>query len=142
MDDILRENVMGRIACHDGHKSYIVPINYAYDGTSIIAHSAEGMKIEMMRKNPHVCFEVDQMKSFTEWESVIAWGEFHELTDEDEQLDAMEFYVDRMSHLYVSETALPHKMLERKVTNHSTGQIKTVIFRIAITEKTGRFENE
>ena len=79
IEEVLRENVLGRIGCSDGERIYVVPINYAYDGKSIIAHSSLGMKIEMMRKTPKVCFEVDDMKSFTNWKSVIAWGEYHEL---------------------------------------------------------------
>ena len=59
IDEVLRANVLGRIACTDGTKMYVVPINYVYDGKFIIAHSVAGMKIEMMRRNPEVCFEVD-----------------------------------------------------------------------------------
>lgn len=55
--------------------TYVVPVNYVYDGKFIIAHSVAGMKIQMMRKNRDVCFEVDEMKSITNWKSVIAWGQ-------------------------------------------------------------------
>ena len=66
---------MGRIGCKDGKKTYVVPVNYAFDGKFIIAHSVMGMKIEMMQKNPQECFEVDEMKSFTKWKNVIRWGQ-------------------------------------------------------------------
>lgn len=42
-------------------------------------------KIEMMRKNPKVCFEVDDIKNIFSWKSVIAWGTFEEITDIAEQ---------------------------------------------------------
>ena len=71
IEEVLNENVLGRIGCSDGKKIYVVPVNYAYDGKSVIAHSSLGMKIEMMRKNPKVCFEVDAMKTFTNWKSVM-----------------------------------------------------------------------
>lgn len=142
VDQVLRDNVLGRIGCHDGYKTYIVPINYAYDGKNIIAHSTEGMKIEMMRKNPLVCFEVDHMNSFRDWKSVIAWGVFQELEDEDDQYAAMEVFVERMTHVKMSETSLPHRMAKKIGNAHITGQIKTIIFRIVLTEKTGRFEEE
>lgn len=82
IEEVLKENVLGRIGCNDGEKNYVVPVGYAYDGKFIIAHSIMGMKIEIMRKNPKVCFEVDEMKSFVWWKSVIVWGEYQELTDE------------------------------------------------------------
>lgn len=142
VDQVLSNNVLGRIGCSDNNKTYIVPINYAFDGKSIVAHSTEGMKIEMMRKNPYVCFEVDDMNSFRNWKSVIAWGMFQELTDPDDQDTAMEVFVERMTHMKISETSLPHKMAGKIGNAHVTGQIKTIIFRILLTEKTGRFEEE
>ncbi len=48
----------------------------------VYGHTMEGMKINMMRKNPRVCFEVDVMQNMANWKSVIAWGEFEELSSE------------------------------------------------------------
>ena len=89
IEEVLKENVLGRIGCNDGKKTYVVPVNYVYDGKFIIAHSVYGMKIEMMRKNKQVCFEVDEMKSFTNWKSVIVWGEYQELAEERDRYSAM-----------------------------------------------------
>ena len=41
IEDVLNENILGRIGCNDGKKIYVVPINYAYDGKFIMAHSIE-----------------------------------------------------------------------------------------------------
>jgi len=142
IEKILRENVVGRIGCNDGEKTYVVPVNYVYDDKFIIAHSVLGMKIRMMRKNPQVCFEVDEMKSFTNWRSVIAWGEYQELTDERDRFYAMKLFVDRMMHMKVSETAISAKKVDERVLLRSPGNIKPIVYRIVITEKTGRFENE
>ena len=142
IEEVLKENVLGRIGCNDGKKTYIVPVNYVYDGKHIIAHSVAGMKIEMMRKNPDICFEVDEMKSFTNWKSVIAWGEYQELKNERDRYYAMKLFVDRMMHTKVSETAIPPAIDEKRVHPHTTGNIKPIVYRIVITEKTGRFENQ
>lgn len=142
IEEVLKNNVLGRIGCHEGNKMYIVPINYAYDGKSIIAHSAEGLKISMMRKNPLVCFEVDQINSFTDWKSVIAWGRFEEIMDDDDQRIAMKFFVDKMMHMRLSETAIPLTKERTDTLRHTSGRIKSIVFRIVITEKTGKFENE
>ena len=74
IEALLEDQVIGRIGCHSAETMYVVPVNYVYDGTNIYCHSAQGMKIDMMRKNPQVCFEVDKIKDVTNWESVIAWG--------------------------------------------------------------------
>ena len=141
IEEVLRENVLGRIGCSDGERIYVVPINYAYDGKSIIAHSSLGMKIEMMRKTPKVCFEVDDMKSFTNWKSVIAWGEYHELENDRDRYFALKFFVDRLMFMNISSTAVISEMEDKK-THPSTVTIKPVVYRIILAEKSGRFENE
>ena len=142
MEAVLLENVMGRIGCNDGDKTYIVPVNYVYDGKFIIAHSLEGMKIEMMRKNPQVCFEVDEMKSFTHWKSVIAWGEYQELTHERDRYYAMKLFTDRMIHLKTSKTAAAPSITEHGAPSKAPENKRPVIYRIVLVHKTGRFENE
>jgi hypothetical protein len=142
IEDVLKENILGRIGCNDGKKTYIVPVSYAYDGKSILAHSTEGMKIEMMRKNPDVCFEVDDMKSFTHWKSVIAWGKYQELTDERDRYYALKLFVDRMIHIKTSKSAFIPHLNEKNVHPHLQENVRPVIYRIIITEKTGRFESE
>jgi uncharacterized protein len=87
--EVLQSNLLGRIGCSDGKKVYVVPVNYVFDGKYIIAHSVAGMKIDMMRKNPAVCFEVDEMKDLRNWKSVILWGEYQELTNERDRYPAM-----------------------------------------------------
>jgi uncharacterized protein len=142
IETVLTENVLGRIGCNDGTKTYVVPVSYAYDGVSIIAHSVLGMKIEMMRTNPAVCFEVDKMKSFTNWKSVIAWGEYKELTDGLERHNAMKFFVNKMMHKQISETAVVPEILEPFVHNQPSSILEAIVYRILIKEKTGRFEND
>ena len=78
IEDMLATQVTGRIACNFNGIPYIAPVNYVYDGKQIISHSTPGKKIDMMRKNPRICFQVDEIKSIFNWQSVIAWGRFEE----------------------------------------------------------------
>ena len=143
IEDLLKRNVIGRIGCNDGRKTYVVPVNYVYDGKYIIAHSYDGMKIQMMRKNSEVCFEVDEIKSFTTWKSVIAWGEYQELADERKRYEAMKLFLDRMIHPKISTSTTLTQAVE-KVTDPPLPPVnpRSVIYRIVITDKTGRFEDE
>lgn len=142
IEEVLKENVMGRIGCNDGRKNYVVPINYVYDGKFIIAHSLMGMKIKMMRKNPDVCFEVDEMKSLSKWKSVITWGQYQELKDEHDRYYAMKIFIDRMLHLKISESAVAPQTGMDKVHPPARGNVKPIIFRIVLNEKTGRYEDD
>jgi len=140
MDDILERNFVGQLGCNDGKRSYIVPINYIYDGNFLLAHSMEGMKIDMMRKNPEVCFSVYEMKDNFNWTSVILWGQFEELTEERERNRIIKIFTDRMLKFKV----FPSFNKERKEVSNSVlnypASARPVLFRIIIQERTGRFE--
>ena len=135
IEEVLSRNTLGHIGCNNGYDTYVIPVNYAYDGKFILAHSQPGMKIQIMRKNPRVCFEVEEIINFNTWKSVIAFGEYQELISERDRYDAMQFFIDKMLHIKVSKTAGHYK------TNveHSD---RPIMYRICIDEKSGRFETE
>lgn len=141
IEDLLYRCTLGRIGCSYHGKIYVVPINYIYDGRSIIAHSVEGLKIRMMRSNPSVCFEVDEVHNNKNWQSVIAQGTYQEFIGERERYDAMKLFVDKMFKLKVSTTAHPPELQPERL-HGSHGSVKPVIYRIILSEKTGRYEKE
>jgi uncharacterized protein len=141
IEDVLSRSTLGRIGCCAAGKVYVVPVNYVYDGKCIFAHSVEGTKIKMMRENPKVCFEVEEIINHQNWKSVIAQGIYHEITDERERYEAMKLFVDKMMKLKVSTTAHPpENNPERLRTNLQSA--RAVIYRIILNEKTGRYEKE
>ena len=142
IDEVLSRNILGRLGCNDGVKTYVIPINYIYDGKCIIAHSVEGMKIKMMRKNNAVCFEVDEITNQTNWKSVIVWGTYHEITSERERYEAMKLFVNKTLKLKISKTTHTPELNENREHPESLLSVKPVIFRILIDEKTGRYETE
>jgi uncharacterized protein len=142
IEEFLASNNIGRIGCRDEDMVYIVPINYIYDGKYIIGHSVAGMKIAMMRKNPRVCFQVDEIKSSVDWKSVVAQGKYEELTDERERYRAMKLFVKGTFKLKISETAMPPELSENRIHPRAPENIRTVIFRIVLEEKSGRYEHE
>lgn len=135
IDLVLRSEAIGRIGCHANGRTYVVPVTYAFDGECAYAHSAVGMKIEMMRANPEVCFEVDHLEDLGTWRSVIAWGTYEELAG-DEAKEGMAFLLERLMPRMTSETARPSHGMGAA---HAPGQ-PPVIFRIRLGERTGRFE--
>jgi uncharacterized protein len=138
--EILRKSTLGRIGCTDGKETYIIPITYLYDGKAIIAHSKIGRKIIMMRENPRVCFEVDHIKTFNNWKTVIAWGNYEEIRDEAERSKALNAFARRMMHIKFSETAaLPETSPMRW---HPEPVEKSIVYKISITKITGRYERE
>ena len=78
--DDLDAQLVGRIGCHADGATYVVPVIYAFDGGSIYVASLEGRKLQMMRRNPSVCFEVDEYDGAGSWRSVVAQGVYEELS--------------------------------------------------------------
>lgn len=137
MDNLLKAEVIGRIGCHADNRTYVVPISYVYDGINIYAHAQEGLKLELMRQNPEVCFEVDDVRDMSNWQSVICWGKFEEIKEPQEKKNALKMLLDRRlpilssSHTHIG-SAWPFMEDEEEVDG--------VFFRIVIRERSGRFE--
>lgn len=58
-----------RVAFFDNEYPYIVPLNFGFnvhdEKVTLYFHGAnEGKKMELMQKNPHVCFEMDTSHEF------------------------------------------------------------------------------
>lgn len=142
IEDVLQAEAIGRIGCHVGGRTYIVPITYAYDGECIYGHSAAGMKVQMMRNNSSVCFEVEHIDDLDDWRCVVAWGTFEELRG-NAATAGMRQLLDRFLPM-VGSTAHPghtsSAAAEPAGTQARTAGIETILYRIHLTEKTGRFE--
>ena len=83
INNILSSQVIGRLACSDGNYPYIIPLTYTFDGSFIYGQVLEGKKLDIMRKNPNVCFQVDSILDIYNWQSVILYGRFEEQLGED-----------------------------------------------------------
>jgi nitroimidazol reductase NimA-like FMN-containing flavoprotein (pyridoxamine 5'-phosphate oxidase superfamily) len=139
IENLLTQQVTGRLACYADGQLYLVPINYVYKDSCIYGHSAVGKKIGMMRKNPEVCFEVDDIETVFKWKSVIAWGRYEEITDLDEQQQIMQSLIHRIMPL--SDDASDHPSHGITESDSDVGDtVELVVYKINLTEITGRFE--
>ena len=98
------------------------------------------MKTDIMRKDPNVCFEVENMTNMANWKTVICWGEFEEITWRADRHHALEKLQDRILPSFPSATT----KLSPEWPFHSVNIdiIKGLVFRIRLSKKTGRFEND
>ena len=85
IEAILAKATVLRLGLWDGAEPYVVPLSYGYDGSCLYVHSAhEGRKIDILRRFPRVCFEVEGNVELVPAESacgysvryasVIGWG--------------------------------------------------------------------
>ncbi len=136
---VLHTQMVGRIGCHADGITYVVPISYAYDGEYIYCHTKEGKKISMMRKNARVCFQVDEMTDMANWKSVLLQGTFEELKKKEEINHAMHNLMNR--YLPIISSVTTHLGNLWPFQNDDYSDMEGIVFRIRITEQSGRFES-
>ena len=140
INSLLFSRVVGRLACTDNNQPYIVPVTYIYDGKNIYGQTNEDMKLEILRKNPKVCFEVDRMTDMRNWQSAIVFGEFEELGITDAE-DARTRLFSRVYRLMTSSTIHPFGHEVTGNVDDST-RVKHVMYKIKIQEMSGKFEKQ
>lgn len=138
IEEVIIENIVGRLGCSLEGNPYVIPISYAYDGVFIYCRSFDGLKITIMRKNPAVCFQVDTMKHMADWQSVIIRGTYEELKNEKDRNAALQKLEGRSFPPISSETVKFSK--EWPFPSEDYSAVGGIVFRIHINEKTGRCE--
>lgn len=78
---VLERASIGRLGCALENQPYVVPVHFAYDSDCLYIFSTLGQKVEWMRANPQVCLQVDEITSQSQWVSVIANGNYQELSE-------------------------------------------------------------
>ena len=142
INNVLTSQVFGNLACSNTRYPYIVPITYLFDGNFIYCQSLEGKKLDIMRKNPNVCFQVDLVIDMNNWQSVIIYGQFEELKDNKSD-EARELLFSNVLPL-MTQSAIHQYQHEKDPLTElpDNNRVKPIFFKIRINEKTGRYEKE
>ena len=90
MEELLGRLNYGHLACSNDDVPYVVPVHFAYDPPSIYIYTTEGKKAEMIRKNPRVCLQAEDVQDRRNWKSVIVNGEAFQVMDTDERQRAID----------------------------------------------------
>jgi uncharacterized protein len=128
MDYVLSSQFFGRIGCASNGQVLVLPVTYLYDGQAIYGQTREGSKVRLLRQNPTVCFEVDEVCSPSVWRSVVVQGIYEELQGDE--------------RLYAEQRLGPGRVAPRNEAVGSTTTPATVVYRIRILSKTGRSETK
>jgi uncharacterized protein len=141
VEQLLRSERVGRVGCAADGRVYVVPVTYVYESGCIYGQSGFGMKVTMMRSNPNVCFQVDRIINWADWQSVVAWGRYEELRGADAEA-ALEWLMRSDARFEDDGYDLQEQPSGRSF-EHLTRQIlhQGVIYRIRLSERTGRFEH-
>jgi len=118
IEAIIKKALICRLGLSDGENPYIVPLSFGYKDKTLYFHSAaKGKKIDIIRKNPRVCFEIEinseiiKAEGACKWgmryQSVIGYGKAVLLQNTDEKREALKVimsqYSDRQYHFVDKE---------------------------------------
>ena len=75
IEEIIAKASVCRIGLSANGEPYVFPVNYGYHDECLYFHSApQGKKIEMLRQNPHVCFQMDTDVELIPAEKACDWS--------------------------------------------------------------------
>ncbi len=135
IEQVLNNNSLGHLGYTDGEDIYIVPMNYRYKSNTVICYSLEGHKIQMMRQNPSVCFEIEEITDTNHWKCVVINGQFEEITDEKELALLRPDYTEYMLRKKVSLN------INSDLEENDLSNSKQIFYRIHLNKLTGRTQN-
>ena len=103
--EILQKSQICRIAISTDEYPYIVPMNYGYRNSALYLHSAlEGRKIELLKQNSKVGFEIEQehevlkndlsCKWTTKYRSIIGYGDIEFINDKKQKVDGLNIIME------------------------------------------------
>ncbi len=135
IDEIIKKAKVCRIGLSDNNMPYVVPVNFGYENNCLYFHSSQkGKKIDILKKNNNVCFQVDvdvelvKAKKACKWDvkyrSVIGFGKAHFVEDLEEKRKAFHII---MAHYSDKSFDYPEKKL-----------VKAVVIRIEIESLSGK----
>ena len=106
--EIINKALVCRIALAENNKPYIIPMNFGYKDNCIYLHTGKiGKKIDVLKINPQVCFEIEydvKLKRTDidcnwgmKYYSVIGFGKAHFITNLQEIIEALNIIMSHYS---------------------------------------------
>ena len=135
IEQILNEAFVCRLGLCDNGRPYVVPLCFGYKDNALYFHcAAEGKKLDILRKNNNVCFEVDtdcQLIKAEEacrfgvtYKSVIGFGKAQLTEDAELKRRGLDVIMQRFSK---GPFEYPQENLE-----------KTMVVKVEIESMTGK----
>lgn len=76
---IMEEALVCRIGLSDNGMPYVVPMNYGLGTNCLYLHcAAEGRKLDILRRNGRICFEMDLLRQIKPGAEPCGWGALYE----------------------------------------------------------------
>ena len=128
---VLARGWVGRLAFAFRDRVDIQPVHYVFEDGWVYGRTSQGAKLETMRHNPWVAFEVDEIHAPFDWTSVVVKGSFHRLDDDEDASPRT-----RLAREHALE--LLRGLTPRTLAPGDPTPWRHVLFRISVDHVTGR----
>lgn len=136
--NIIQEADVCRVGFSKADKPYIVPMNFGFDEGQIYLHSSvEGKKMEILKENKNICFEVDIQTEIVKAEmpcnwgmhylSVMGFGTAEIIEDPKEKIRALDCIMNKYNGKGSNSYEYSESSLER-----------TAVIKLTLTDLTGK----
>ena len=123
IEEIIEKSINCRIGLVDGDEPYVVPVCFGYEREALYFHGAlEGRKIELIKKNDRVSFEMEADVEIvsganacdwtTKYRSVIGVGRASILESDGEKIHGLELIMKHYSEGSEGEFSFPKSRLD------------------------------
>ena len=127
---VLQRAGYGHLGLASGNQPYVLPIHYVYDPPEIYIYTTQGMKTEVLSRNPAVCLQAEEVTDVHNWTSVIATGRAELLTDPGER--------EKAAKLITLTNPSHTPAISRVVTGGSERRNVVEIYKIRVDHMSGR----
>ena len=135
IDEIIRKCQVCRLGLTDTDGPYIVPMCFGYDGTHFYFHCApEGRKLDVIRRNGNVCFELDIVQSIVAAEKSCGWS----IRYQSVMGTGHAYFVDDIEEKRKALTAIMAQYSDASHTFPGSSVQETTILRVRIESITGK----
>lgn len=83
--ELLESIGYGHLACSRDDRPYVVPVHYAFADGNVYVYTTEGKKSDIIKANPNVCLQVEDVTTDRDWRSVIVEGKAERVSAGDER---------------------------------------------------------
>lgn len=130
IEEVLQSVGYGHFACARNNKPYVVPISYAYSKPNIYIYTTEGKKSDIIKDNPQVCLQIEDVIHNGNWRSVVFNGKAELITDREEREDVLKLILKTNPTL---TPAISIRWMDNWVREN-----REMVYRIRPTSVTGR----
>ena len=129
IEALLKRNHVGRIAFSFHDQVDVRPVHYVFDNGWLFGRTSLGNKLDTLRHNQWVAFEVDEVEGPFEWRSVIVRGAFYRFDPDGNEFEA---------RLYTRGLELIRKIVPETLSEGDPTPLRNELFGLKLDSATGR----